>query len=206
MRVAVGESIDYPTIYQRKCRDGQWKDVSGLETIRQFFAGRRQSAQGFAQNAFSGLLPVGDPQEFDEFGFEMEQSSETRSGSVDVVERPEQQIVKRRVRVLRFDRCFEKLATVSREQGGVVIFSQPFAPIPDGNFAKTVEFTPPGMGEIDFRLEKEIEFTCKGAFRTKGTFGDGFDETVILRKPMHDQTGIGQTGQAGDDRGQLGKD
>jgi hypothetical protein len=48
----------------------------------------------------------------------------------------------------------------------------------------------------DFSAEKQVELAGELAFRPPRTFGDGFDQPVILGEPMHDQAALRQPGEA----------
>lgn len=144
---------------------------------------------------------VGDAEEAGELGFEMTECAEAGSGSGDVIEGAAEEVVERWIGVVRFDGGFEKLAAVGGEEGGVVGFPEAFAPVVDGDFAEGVEVSAAGAGEVDLAAEEEIEFSGEGAFRAERAFGDGADEAVVFGEPVDDETGVGETGQAGDDGG-----
>ncbi len=158
-------------------------------------------AEDFTQGNIGWELLVSDSQQTGELGFEMAEGTQTGSGGIDMIEGTGEEIVQRRVGVLRLDGGFEELPAIGGEEGGGVLAAEALPPVDDGNLAEGVEFSPAGVGEIDFPAKKEIEFPGERAFRSQCSFCHGLDETVIRRKPVDDETGIRQSGEAGEDSG-----
>ena len=156
--------------------------------------------ENFPQGMLRRVLVVGDSQKPGEFRLEMAQCPHAGPGLVDVIQCPRQQVMEFRIRMFRLHGGFQKLAAVSGQQGGGVMFAQSFPPMVDRNFAKRVEIPSTGSHKIDLSAEKQVQFPSKRALGTKCTFGRGFDQPVIGGKPMDDQAGVRQTGQTGQDR------
>jgi hypothetical protein len=127
------------------------------------------------------------------------QGSEAGLRGGDVIERADEQIVQNRIRVLRLDGGFQKLAKVGRQQRGGVVFSQSLAPIADGNLAQNVQFAASGGLECDFAAEEQIEAAGKRTLRPPRSLGHGFHQPVVLGEPVRDQAGIREPREADDD-------
>lgn len=171
------------------------------EAIEEILAGGGEVADEFAEGNLGGLLLVGDAEEAGELGFEMAECAEAGSGFREMIEGAAEEVVERRIGMVRLDGGLEKLAAVGGEKRGVVGFTEALAPIVDDDFAEGVEVAAARAGEIDLAAEEEIEFSCEGAFRAERAFRDGADEAVVFGEPVDDETGVGETGQAGDDGG-----
>lgn len=110
-----------------------------------------------------------------------------------------QQVVDPRLRMLRLDSGANQLAAVGGEQCAGVIAPQLLAPIVNDHFTQRVKFTLAGLLKDDFATEEKIEFAGELAFWPAGALGHGFDEAVILRKPMHDEARVSKSRLADDD-------
>jgi hypothetical protein len=144
-------------------------------------------------------LIMKDSEQTGEFGFEVSEGFQTGRCGSQVVQSALEQVVKSGLGMLRLDGGFHQLAAVSGEHGGIVAESQSLAPIADGDLAQGVQITAPRLTERDFSAEEQVELAGKGAFRTAGTFGHGFHQPMILGKPVDDETGVREAGEADHD-------
>jgi hypothetical protein len=60
-----------------------------------------------------------------------------------------------------------------------------------------VQTTPvAGLAEADFTAKKKIQLSGKSAGWPLGTLGHRFNQTLFPGEPMHDQTGLRETGES----------
>ncbi len=93
-------------------------------------------------------------EESSELVFEVLKRLQARCVTIQMIQRPFQQIVQFWLGMLRFHRHFQKLAAIGSEQGGCVIAAQALTPLADGHLAKRVQFSMPRSAQRDFSAEK----------------------------------------------------
>jgi hypothetical protein len=62
-----------------------------------------------------------------------------------------------------------------------------------------VQIATASLTEPDFPTEKKVELAIEWALRPPGSFCDGLDQAMGFCKPMDDQTGFRQAGEADHD-------
>lgn len=115
-----------------------------------------------------------------------------------MIKRADQQVVKLRLGMVRLDRGFQQLATIGGKQRAGVTSAETLTPMPDGNLPQRVKLSTSRSRECDFAAEKKVNLPCERTFWSPRPLGHGFYQSMLLGEPMHDQTGLSESGQADD--------
>ena len=73
-----------------------------------------------------------------------------------------------------------------------VVATQPEPRFLDVKILEDVKVTRLGRMDFDFAEVEEVELAGERSLWTAGSLGNGFDDAILMRAPVHDETGLGE--------------
>jgi len=124
--------------------------------------------------------------------FEVTHGPEVSNVFVEVVEPPIQEIGNFGDGSFGLGDPVDEFYEVRGREGLQVVSPQAEPGLFDVEFLENVKVTRSGRMDFDLAEIEEVKFAGERALGAPGSFGNGFDDAILMSAPVHDETGLGE--------------
>lgn len=135
-----------------------------------------------------------DPEFSGELFFKVEDRSCVRVVFLEVVEPAVEEVGELGKGRARLRDLLDQFDKVGRSEGSEVVHSQSEAWSFNAEIFENMEIAFPRRVNFHFAQIEEVQLASEGALGTAGPFRDCFDDSVLVRAPVHDEARLGERG------------